>query len=127
MVRRDSRRNALPRARFGEKTKENLSVCRRRRSVRHGGADLRGQSAAQVGVLAAGRRPGIGRRGVRRVRLGGGLREPRRVLHHPDTVDAAPVPGRALHRYRLPAHRHQTAQPESTCQWYWRRLSGDQS
>jgi len=94
-------------------------MCRRRRGVRHGGAGLRGQSTAEIGVLAAGGRLSIGRRGVRRVRFGGGLREPRRVLHHPDTIDAAPVPGRALHRYRLPAYRHQTAQPESTCQWYW--------
>ena len=108
----------------GKGEKENLPMCRRRCGVCHGGADLRGQSA-QVGVLAPG-----GRRGVRRVRLGGGgLREPHRILHHPNTVDAAPVPGRALHRYRLPAHCHQTTQPESTCQWYYRRrrLSGDQS
>lgn len=95
-----------------ERGKRYLPVCRRRRGVRHGGAGLRGQLTAQVGVLAVGGRPSIRRCGVRRVRLGGGVREPCRVLHHPDTINTASVPGRALHRHRLPAHCHQAAQPE---------------
>lgn len=93
-----------------KRDRENLPVCRRRCGVGYGGAGLRGQSAAEVGVLAVGGCPGVGRRGVR-VRLGG-VREPRCVLHYPDTVYAASLLGGAIHRHRVPAHSHQAAESE---------------
>lgn len=100
-------------------------LCRRRRGVGDGGIGLRGQSPAEVCVLAASRRVSVG---CGRICLGlSRICEPGRLLHHSHTVDQAQVPGRAVRGYRLPAHGDQAAQSEPTRKWNRRRLSGDQS
>ena len=100
-------------------------MCRRRRGVGDGGVGMRGQSPAEVCVLAAGRRVSVS---CSRVSLGlGRVREPSSLLHHSHTIDQAQVPGSAVRRYRLPAHGDQAAQSEPAREWDRRRLSGDQS